>query len=34
MLLILVEVEWFCCDYIFDIISSIGYERIEDKKWI
>lgn len=26
--------EWLCCDHTFDITSSIGYERKEDRKWI
>ena len=25
---------WLCCDHTFDITSSIGYERREDRKWI
>ena len=25
---------WICCDHTFDITSSIGYERTEDRKWI
>lgn len=29
-----VEAEWLCCDHTFDITSSIGYERTEDKNWI
>ena len=28
------DAAWICCDHTFDITSSIGYERTEDRKWI
>ena len=28
------DAEWLSCDHTFDITSSIGYERTEDRKWI
>ena len=28
------DAEWLSCDHTFDITSSIGYERTDDRKWI